>query len=74
MSRALLIQLARLGDLVQSLPVLTALHSANPQQPLDLLCPSPLVALGKLFPCVERVFPWKGEQWHELATTRMTDC
>ena len=74
MSRALLIQLARLGDLVQSLPVLTALHSANPQQPLDLLCPSPLVGLGKLFPCVERVFPWKGEQWHELAATRMTDC
>jgi ADP-heptose:LPS heptosyltransferase len=74
MSRALLIQLARLGDLVQSLPVLTALHSANPEQALDLLCPSPLVALGELFPCVERVFPWKGEQWHALATKRMTDC
>ena len=74
MSRALLIQLARLGDLVQSLPVLTALQSAYPERPLDLLCPSPLVALGEVFPCVDRVFPWNGEQWHELATTKMTDC
>lgn len=74
MSRALLIQLARLGDLVQSLPVLTALQSAYPKQALDLLCPSPLVSLGELFPCVKRVFPWKGEQWHELAGMKQTDC
>ena len=74
MSRALLIQLARLGDLVQSLPVLTALQSAYPKQALDLLCPSPLVSLGELFPCVNRVFPWKGEQWHELAGMKQTDC
>lgn len=74
MSRALLIQLARLGDLVQSLPVLTALHTVNPHTPLDLLCPSPLVPLGELFPVVERVYPWKGEIWHELATTKMTNC
>lgn len=74
MSRALLIQLARLGDLVQSLPVLTSLHSIHPERALDLLCPSPLVPLGELFPCVDRVFPWKGEQWHELATTKMRDC
>ena len=74
MSRAVLIQLARLGDLVQSLPVLTSLHAVHPEQPLDLLCPSPLVPLGTLFPCVERVYPWKGEKWHELATTKMTNC
>lgn len=74
MSRALLVQLARLGDLVQSLPVLTALQSAHPERPLDLLCPSPLVALGELFPCVDRVYPWNGEQWHELATTKMMGC
>ncbi len=74
MSRALLIQLARLGDLVQSLPVLTALQSAQPERPLDLLCPSPLVALGELFPCVDRVYPWNGEQWHGLATAKTTDC
>lgn len=74
MSRALLIQLARLGDLVQSLPVLTALQSAHPERPIDLLCPSPLVPLGELFPCVDRVYPWNGEQWHELATTKITNC
>lgn len=71
MSRALLIQLARLGDLVQSLPVLTSLHSAHPQQTLDLICPSPLVSLGELFPCVDRVYPWKGEEWAELASSKM---
>lgn len=74
MSRALLIQLARLGDLVQSLPVLTSLHSVHPEQPLDLLCPSPLVSLGELFPCVDRVYPWKGGEWHELASTKTANC
>lgn len=74
MSRALLIQLARLGDLVQSLPVLTSLRTVYPEQALDLLCPSPLVSLGELFPCVDRVYPWKGEEWHALATTSMTKC
>jgi len=74
MSRALLIQLARLGDLVQSLPVLTSLHSVHPEQPLDLICPAPLVSLGELFPCVDRVFPWKGGEWHELATSKMRNC
>ena len=74
MSRALLIQLARLGDLVQSLPVLTSLHAVHPEQPLDLLCPSPLVSLGELFPCVDRVYPLKGEEWHELASTKTANC
>jgi ADP-heptose:LPS heptosyltransferase len=73
MSRALLIQLARLGDLVQSLPVLTSLLSLHPEQALDLLCPSPLVSLGELFPCVDRVYPWKGGEWHELATSKVTN-
>ena len=74
MSRALLIQLARLGDLVQSLPVLTSLHSVYPEQTVDLLCPSPLVSLGELFPCVDRVYPWKGGEWHELASTKLANC
>ena len=74
MSRALLIQLARLGDLVQSLPVLTAIQSVHPERVLDLLCPSPLVALGELFPCVDRVYPWNGEQWHKVATTKIANC
>jgi heptosyltransferase I len=74
MFRALLIQLARLGDLVQSLPVLTALRSDHPERPIDLLCPFPLVSLGNLFPCVDRVYPWKGGEWHELASTTMRNC
>ena len=74
MSRALLIQLARLGDLVQSIPVLTSLHSVHPQPSLDLLCPLPLVSLGELFPCVDRVYSWNGGDWHDLASTEMTSC
>lgn len=68
MSRAIVIQLARLGDLVQTLPVLTSLHSVHFHRPLDFLCPAPLASLGELFPFVDRVYPWSGEQWHELAT------
>ncbi|MDH5297053.1 MAG: hypothetical protein OEW26_07985, partial [Nitrospirota bacterium] len=46
----------------------------HPGQPLDLVCPAPLVSLGELFPCVDRVFPWKGGEWHELATSTMANC
>lgn len=63
MPRAVLIQLARLGDLVQSLPVISALHSLHPEQPLDLICPAPLVPVGKLFPGISEVYPWDGALW-----------
>lgn len=63
MSGAVLIQLARLGDLAQSLPVITALHSRYPDQSLDLLCPSPLAPLGELFPGIAKVYPWDGAIW-----------
>ena len=69
MSRSLLIQLARLGDLIQSLPAISSLHSYFPDQPLDLLCAAPLVPLGRLFPGIQQVYPWEGERWHALATT-----
>jgi len=69
MSRSLLIQLARLGDLIQSLPAITSLHTAFPEQNLDLLCAAPLVSLGQLLPGIQRVYPWEGERWHALATT-----
>ena len=68
MSRALLLQLARLGDLVQSLPVITSLHTEFPEQRLDLLCAAPMVPLGLLFPGIHDVFPWDGEQWHSFST------
>ena len=65
--RALVIQLARLGDLLQSLPAISAIRSKTPPISLDLLCPSPLVSLGKLFPGIARTLSWDGEEWHALA-------
>ncbi len=67
MSRSLLLQLARLGDLIQSLPAISSLHSSIPNQPLDLLCAAPLTPIGKLFSGIQRVYPWEGERWHTFA-------
>ena len=67
MSRTLLLQLARLGDLIQSLPAITSLHTQFPEQHLDLVCASPLASLGRLFAGIQRVYPWDGEQWHTFA-------
>jgi ADP-heptose:LPS heptosyltransferase len=66
-ARTLLIQLARLGDLVQSLPVITSLAAGYPSRSLDLLCPAPLADLGRLFPGVRQVLEWNGAQWHAWA-------
>jgi ADP-heptose:LPS heptosyltransferase len=65
--RRLLIQLARLGDLVQSLPAFASLTARDPHWPLDLLCPAPLADLARLFPDVGRVVKWNGAQWHRWA-------
>jgi ADP-heptose:LPS heptosyltransferase len=65
--RRLLIQLARLGDLVQSLPAFTSLTARDPHRPLDLLCPAPLADLALLFPDVGGVVKWNGAQWHRWA-------
>lgn len=65
--RALIVQLARLGDLLQSLPVLSSLCEKFPDTSFDLLCPSPLVCLGEMFPGIQRTIPWNGEDWHDLA-------
>ncbi len=65
--RTLIIQLARLGDLLQSIPVLFSLCEKYSDQSFDLLCPQPLVGLGKLFPGIEQTIPWNGEDWHVLA-------
>ena len=67
MPRSLLLQLARLGDLIQSLPAISSLHLSFPDQPMDLLCSAPLAPMGQLFPGIQRVFPWEGERWHSLA-------
>ena len=59
-----MIQLARLGDLVQSLPAMASLTARDSHSPLDLLCPAPLADLARLFPDVGRVVQWNGAQWH----------
>lgn len=71
MPQTLLLQLARLGDLIQSLPVISSLHTKFPEHVLDLLCAAPLAPLGRLFPGIQRVFPWEGEQWHSFS--RLSD-
>jgi ADP-heptose:LPS heptosyltransferase len=63
-ARRLLIQLARLGDLVQSLPAIASLTARYPHRSLDLLCPAPLADLARLFPGVGHVLKWNGAQWH----------
>ncbi len=66
-SRALIIQLARLGDLVQSLPVIASLAARYPHRSFDLLCPAPLANLARLFPRVGQVLEWNGPRWHAWA-------
>ncbi len=34
---------------------------------LDLVCPSPLVPIARLFPDVGKVFPWNGQHWSEIS-------
>ncbi len=65
--RGLLIQLARLGDLVQSLPAIVGLKARYHNRPLDLLCPSALVGLASFLPGVDRVLGWDGSRWHAWA-------
>jgi ADP-heptose:LPS heptosyltransferase len=65
--RRLLIQLARLGDLVQSLPAFVSLTARDPHRSLDLLCPAPLADVARLFPEVGCVLQWNGTQWHRWA-------
>ena len=61
-SRTLVVQLARLGDLIQTLPVLDALRRRQPGAALDLLCAAPLAELVRhTFP-IDNVVPWDGRQ------------
>ena len=62
-----MIQLARLGDLVQSMPAIVALAARYPCRSLDLLCPAPLADLARFFPEVGHVLEWNGSQWHTWA-------
>ncbi|WP_447977037.1 glycosyltransferase family 9 protein [Candidatus Nitrospira bockiana] len=61
--RSLLIQLARLGDVLQSFPAIMALKAREPSAAIDLLCAAPLSAVGSWSPLIARVLPWAGQQW-----------
>lgn len=65
--RRLIVQLARLGDFLQSLPALSSLRERFPDTAFDLLCPLPLVALSELLPGIQQTIPWNGEDWHVFA-------
>jgi heptosyltransferase I len=65
--RAILIQLARLGDLVQTLPAITALKERHPDWILDLLCPASLEPVGRMLPGISKVVKWDGAAWNRRA-------
>ena len=65
--RALVIQQARLGDLVQSLPAIEAVRARYPDWPLDLLCPAPLGPVLARSQAIRRIIPWDGTQWRVWA-------
>ena len=73
MPRALVIQLARLGDLLQSLPAITELHARYPDMQFDLLCPSHLSEVGRLLPGIEKVLEWDGAAWQRRAMVAQQD-
>jgi len=63
----LVIQLARLGDLVQTLPAIEALQEAHPERTLDVVCAAPLIAVLTGARHIGRVIPWNGAQWQAWA-------
>ena len=66
--RDLVIQMARLGDLVQTLPAIEALQEAYPERRLDVLCAAPLTGVMAGARQIGRVIPWDGAQWRAWAT------
>lgn len=72
--RALLIQLARLGDLVQTIPAITALKDAHESWTFDLLCPAHLEEIGRMLPGITAVVPWDGGAWHQRARLAENTC
>ncbi len=64
-----MIQLARLGDLVQTIPAITALKESHVDWDVDLLCPAPLADIGQLLPGISAVVKWDGAAWHRRAAS-----
>lgn len=63
--RAVIIQMARLGDLIQSLPAIEALTQTYPHTDFDVLCSAPLADLARTGFPVMHVVPWDGCRWRE---------
>ncbi|MBL8039175.1 MAG: glycosyltransferase family 9 protein [Nitrospira sp.] len=63
----LMIQLARLGDLVQTIPAITALKETHTDWTVDLLCPAHLEDLGRMLPGFSLVLKWDGAAWNRRA-------
>lgn len=72
MKRILVVQLARLGDLVQSMPVLAALRARHPHDRIDLLCPAQLRDLAGMIPGIDQVIGWDGTVWQQWASQAAT--
>ena len=67
MRRALMVQLARMGDLLQTIPAITAIKAADPAAVVDLLCPTPLAPIGRMLPGIATVLEWNGIAWRQQA-------
>ena len=62
-----MVQLARLGDLLQTVPAITAIRAADPALVVDLLCPAPLAPVGRMLPGIATVLEWDGIAWRQQA-------
>jgi ADP-heptose:LPS heptosyltransferase len=67
MRRELVIQLARLGDLLQTVPAIAAIKATDPTLTVDLLCPTQLASIGHMLPGVANVLKWDGAAWQQRA-------
>ncbi|MBU0519133.1 glycosyltransferase family 9 protein [bacterium] len=62
MAKALVIALARFGDLLQSFPAISDLHRTSGGHEIALLVPDDLVSLAKLHRCVDEIIPFDGDE------------
>ncbi|BCA54776.1 putative Glycosyltransferase, family 9 [Nitrospira sp. KM1] len=73
MTRALVIQLARLGDLLQTIPVIVSIKDRHADLVLDLLCPAPFVAIARMIPGIRTVLGWDGATWRQQVESAETN-
>jgi len=71
--RALVVQLARLGDLIQSLPAIAALQAQPQIAAVDVLCAAPLASLASCMTGVDRALSWDVPRWHAWAERWVRD-